>query len=41
MKTKSGVATFKKCKIDEAGTYTLTAEAPGLTPAVSRIFTIT
>ncbi len=38
--TSSGVATFSKCKINKAGTYTLTATAPGLTSAVSTTFGI-
>jgi trimeric autotransporter adhesin len=37
----SGVATFSSCKVDKAGTYTLTASASGLTSAVSASFTIT
>jgi hypothetical protein len=38
----SGVATFAGCKINTAGTYTLTAQASGgLTSAVSTSFTIT
>jgi hypothetical protein len=39
--TSSGVATFSGCRIDLAGTYTLTASASGLTPAVSATFNIT
>jgi hypothetical protein len=37
----AGVATFAGCKIDKAGTYTLTAAAGGLTNAVSANLTIT
>jgi signal peptidase I len=37
----SGVASFSSCKINLAGTYTLTATASGLTSAVSASFTIT
>jgi len=37
----SGVASFAGCKIDKAGTYTLTATASGLTTAISTSFTIT
>ena len=37
----SGVATFAGCRIDKAGTYTLTATGSGLTSAVSTSFTIT
>jgi hypothetical protein len=37
----SGVATFAGCRIDKAGTYTLTATASGLTSAVSTSLTIT
>ena len=37
----SGVATFAGCKIDKAGTYTLTATATGFTSVVSVGFTIT
>jgi hypothetical protein len=37
----AGVATFAGCKIDKAGTYTLTATASGLTIAVSGSLTIT
>lgn len=36
----SGVATFSGCRIDRAGSYTLTATASGLTSAVSGSFTI-
>jgi signal peptidase I len=36
----SGVATFASCKIDKAGTYTLTAASSGLTSAVSAVFTV-
>jgi hypothetical protein len=36
----SGVATFSGCRIDKAGTYTLTAAGAGFT-AVSAVFTIT
>lgn len=36
----SGVATFAGCRIDKAGTYTLTATATGLTSAASASFTI-
>jgi hypothetical protein len=39
--TSSGLATFAGCRIDLAGTYTLTATASGLTAAVSAVFTIT
>ncbi|MCG8915006.1 hypothetical protein L6E12_04280 [Actinokineospora sp. PR83] len=35
----AGVATFTACSVDTVGTYTLTATAPGLTPAVSTPFT--
>ncbi len=37
----AGVAAFAGCRIDKAGTYTLTATATGLTSAVSAGFTIT
>ena len=37
----AGVATFAGCRIDKAGTYTLTATASGLSSAVSTSFTIT
>ena len=37
----SGVDTFAGCKINKAGTYTLTAAASGLTSAVSSNFIIT
>ena len=37
----AGVATFTGCKIDKAGTYTLTATASGLTAALSPSLTIT
>ena len=37
----SGVATFAGCKVDKAGTYTLTASGTSLTSAVSTSFTIT
>lgn len=33
----NGVATFAGCKIDKAGTYTLTASAPGLTSATQSL----
>ena len=36
----SGVATFSGCRIDRAGSYTLTAMASGLTSAASSSFTI-
>ncbi|MBI4900405.1 MAG: S26 family signal peptidase [Actinobacteria bacterium] len=36
----SGVAAFGGCKIDRAGTYTLTATTTGLTAVVSSTFTI-
>jgi predicted ribosomally synthesized peptide with SipW-like signal peptide len=36
----SGVATFSGCKVDKAGTYTLTATASGLTGATSAQFSI-
>jgi hypothetical protein len=39
--TSSGVATFSDLTVNKAGTYTLTATAVGLTPAVSSAFTIT
>jgi trimeric autotransporter adhesin len=37
----AGVDTFAGCKIDTAGTYTLTATASGLSAATSNSFTIT
>ncbi|MDQ1536234.1 MAG: trimeric autotransporter adhesin, partial [Actinomycetota bacterium] len=37
----AGVVTFGGCKIDKAGTYTLTAASAGLTNAVSASLTIT
>ena len=37
----SGVATFAGCKVDKAGTYTLTATDGSLASAVSTTFTIT
>lgn len=37
----SGAATFAGCKVDKAGTYTLTAASLGLTSAQSNSFTIT
>ncbi len=37
----AGVAAFAGCKVDKAGTYTLTAAASGLTSGVSSGFTIT
>ncbi len=37
----AGVDTFAGCRIDRAGTYTLTATGGGLTGAVSNSFTIT
>jgi hypothetical protein len=36
----SGVATFSGCRIDRAGSYTLTATASGVTSAASTSFTI-
>lgn len=36
----AGVATFAGCRVDKAGTYTLTATSSGLTSAVSSSFTI-
>ncbi|MEO7722477.1 MAG: S26 family signal peptidase [Pseudolysinimonas sp.] len=36
----AGVATFAGCRIDRAGSYTLTASASGLTSAASSTFTI-
>jgi len=36
----AGIANFAGCRIDKAGTYTLTATASGLTAAVSTSFTI-
>ena len=36
----SGIAAFTGCRINKAGTYTLTATASGLTSAVSASFTI-
>jgi signal peptidase I len=36
----AGVATFAGCRIDSAGTYTLTASSGGLTSAVSASFTV-
>jgi hypothetical protein len=36
----AGVDTFTGCRIDKAGSYTLTASATGLTSAVSSSFTI-
>lgn len=38
--TSSGVASFSSCRINTAGTYTLSATAAGLTAAVSTSFTI-
>ncbi len=38
--TSSGVANFSRCKINKAGTYTLTAKAPSLTSTVSTTFSI-
>jgi hypothetical protein len=37
----AGVDAFAGCKIDTAGTYTLTATASGVTAATSNSFTIT
>ncbi len=37
----NGVAVFAGCKVDKAGTYTMTATTPNLTSAVSSQFTIT
>ena len=37
----SGVAAYQGCKVDKAGSYTLTATSPGLADAVSSSFTIT
>ena len=37
----SGIATFSGCRIDKAGTYTLTATSTGLTAATSASITIT
>jgi hypothetical protein len=37
----AGVATFSGCRIDRAGTYTLTATASGLSSAVSASFSVT
>ncbi len=39
--TSAGSATFAGCKVDKAGTYTLTATSGSLTSAVSTSFTIT
>ncbi|MEO5708909.1 MAG: fibronectin type III domain-containing protein, partial [Nocardioidaceae bacterium] len=36
----SGVATYTGCKVDKAGSYTLTAAATGLTSALSTSFTV-
>lgn len=36
----AGVATFSGCRVDKAGSYTLTASATGLTSGVSSTFTI-
>jgi hypothetical protein len=36
----AGVATFAGCRIDKAGTYTLTASSPGIPIAVSGSFTV-
>lgn len=36
----SGIASFTGCRIARAGTYTLTATTPGLSPASSASFTI-
>lgn len=36
----AGIATFSGCRIDRAGTYTLTASADGLTSGASASFTI-
>lgn len=37
----AGVATFAGCRLDAAGTYTLTASASGLTSVVSTSITTT
>ena len=39
--TSSGLATFSGCRVNTAGTYTLTATSGTLTPAVSNPFAIT
>jgi len=38
--TSSGVASFSNCRINKAGTYTLTATSGSLTADVSNTFTI-
>jgi hypothetical protein len=40
MNAVAGVATFAGCRIDKAGTYTLTATSGVLTAAVSNTVTI-
>jgi hypothetical protein len=37
---QNGIATFKNLSVSDAGVYTLSANAPGLTPSMSSAFTI-